>query len=82
MRQIQFSLIKKNKDVQNTRYPPTLLRPVASHFCLTHPPVPHPLKVDVMCVSLLKCGKKGSIYFSFVEKEEANLDLKVISIVV
>ena len=46
--------IKKNRlNIQNTRLIPTPLSPKAYHFCLT----PIPLKVDVMCVSLLNIYK-------------------------
>ena len=54
MAQIQFSLIKKRLDVQNTRYPSAPTPYVRQHliFALSLPPLPT-LKVDVICVSPL-----------------------------
>ena len=48
-----FFIKKKRLNIQNTRLIPTPLSPKTYHFCLT----PTPLKVDVMCVSLLNIYK-------------------------
>ena len=59
MAQIQFSLIKKRLDdwtskTLTTPTPQPLLRPITSHFCLTPPRPPPPVKVDAINVSHLQ----------------------------
>ena len=60
MAQIQFSLIKENKDWRSrTLTNPHPLRPITSaHSCLTVSP-PIPLKVDVMRLSPLTWNTRG-----------------------
>ena len=79
MAQIEFFLIKEiNIGSPEHSLPPTPLRPITSHFCLTPllippPPPPNPPKVDVICVSpfkscshLLKLGLRISSFYLII----------------
>ena len=66
---------KKRLDVQNTPYLPPPTSENISFLSYPRPPSPHPLKVDVMCVSPLnKVSWRNTV---FQRLQEANLCPKV-----
>ena len=80
-----ISLIKKIKKYIKIGLPEHLLpppphpqRPITSHFCLTHP-LP-PLKVDVICVSLLISNKISRSFQSSLKRRSTVILQKCLTV--